>query len=848
MKINYPQIVLKRVECKITKLSVLILFGTAFSQTSFTQEVITGDLSYASKMWYGKPSVNWNEALPIGNGRLGAMVYGGVKSDYIPLNEQTLWSGAGPRTWNNPNGKKYLPLVRQAALEGNYKRADSLSKFMQGPYTESYMPMADLLISYSNLEDSSSYTRTLNLDSAVSTISFVSKNITYTRTAFSSFPDQVIVIRHSSDKKGNISFEAGLTSKLHFTVYTISDHHIVLKGKCPKHVEPQYLWRLKGDQAVQYDEDENGEGMNFEVHLLIKNESGKIRLANKNIIVENADAATIIISAATSYNGYLKSPGKEGKDPAIDAVKYLTAAAAKSYKVLLQRHISDYKSIYQRVYVNLGESKNSDLPTDERLKQMSTYTDPELVATVAQYGRYLLIAGSRPGGQPVNLKGIWNDKVRPEYSSNWCIDHDAQMFYYAVETNNLSEMHEPFLNFIEGLAKNGRATARINYGMRGWCAHHNTDIWRSTGASGNYGEGNPHWATWNMSAPWLCAHFFEHYLFTGDKIFLREKAWPVMKGAAEFCLDWLVKNKEGKFISVPSVSPENTFITEKGDTAQVSVNTTGDISLMKELFSNCVRTAAILKIESAFTLQLKKALAGLMPYPTGSKGQLLEWSGGEWKAVDPGHRHLTHMYPVFPGNEISPFTTPQLSDAAKIALTLREKTNGTWGFALKAACWARLGEGDSAWKTWQYQLQYFDPVTAPADGNLYGLFPNLFNSEGRQAVILNGNGCATAVLTEMLVQSHAGAIDFLPALPKVFPAGILKGICARGGFIVDLKWSNYIMVNAAIYSKSGNDCRIRMNRPFKVFNNGREIAVKEISKNIYSFKTRKGKKYAIRLQ
>ncbi|MEP7109162.1 MAG: glycoside hydrolase family 95 protein [Ferruginibacter sp.] len=829
---------------KNVKLSFLALSGILFLSNGLAQKITSPGLTYASKIWYNKPSVNWNEALPIGNGRLGGMVYGGVATDYIPLNEQTLWSG-GPRNWNNPEGKKYLPLVRRAALEGNYKTADSLSKFMQGPYTESYMPMADLLISYSGLGDSSSYSRTLKLDSAVSTVSFVSRNITYTRTAFSSFSDQVIVMRHISNRKGSISFKAGLTSKLHYSVYSISDNHIVLRGKCPKHVEPQYLWRLKGDRAVQYAEEEKGEGMTFEVHLLVKNEEGKIRIENKNIIVENADAASFIISAATSYNGYLKSPGLEGKDPGVEAAKRLNTAAEKTFEVLLQRHTRDYKSIYQRVYFYLGESKNRKLPTDERLRQMSTYADAELVATVAQYGRYLLISGSRPGGQPLNLKGIWNDKLRPEYSSNYCIDHDAQMFYYAVETNNLSEMHEPFLDFIEGLAENGKKTARINYGMNGWCAHHNTDIWRSTGAGGNWGEGNPHWATWNMSGPWLSAHFYEHYLFTGDKKFLKEKAWPVMKGAAEFCLDWLVENKDGKLVSVPSVSPENTFISGKGDTAQISVNTTGDIALIKELFNNCIRAAEILKIEDTFSLQLNKALARLMPYSIGTKGQLLEWPAGEWKALDPGHRHLTHLYPVFPGGEISPFTTPQLSDAAKIALSFREKTNGTWGFALKAACWARLGEGDSAWNTWKYQLQYFDPVVTKPGGNLYGLFPNLFNSEGLQAVILNGNGCATAVLTEMLLQSHTGAIDFLPALPKVFPAGILKGICARGGFVVDITWKNYSLDKASIYSKSGNVCCLRMNKPFAIFNGVRQVPVQEKGNNVYSFKTEKWKKYTI---
>ena len=795
---------------------------------------------YASRLWYKKSSVNFNEAMPIGNGRIAAMIYGSVITEHIPLNHGDLWSG-GPRNWNNPEAKKYLPLVREAALNGQYKKADSLSKFMQGPYTESYMPMADLLIQYQGISDSSDYSRRLSLDSALSVVKFNDHDAKHIRTAFASFPDKVVVLRETCSKKGSISCSISLSSKLHYTITSLSPHQIILKGKCPKHVEPVYLWKIPFDQAIQYDENEQGEGMTFEVHLQLKNESGKVSVVNNTIVVESADATTILISASTSYNGYDKSPGKEGRNPSIEAEKNMNTAIAKSYPQLLSAHLSDYMPIFHRVYLNLGKSKNRQLPTDERLKAMADYVDPELVATMVQYGRYILIASSRPGGQPANLKGIWNDKIRPEYSSNWALDHDAQMFYYAVETNNLSEMHLPFLDLIEGLAENGKKTATINYGMRGWCAHHNTDVWRSTGASGNWGEGNPHWATWNMAGPWLSNHFFEHYLFTGDKKFLKEKAWPVMKGAAEFCLDWLIEDKNGRIISVPSVSPENTFITDNGDTAQISINTTGDIALMKELFSHCIETAEILNIEAGFSAELKKALSKMKPYAIGSKGQLLEWPSGEWKSVDPGHRHLTHMYPVFPGSEISPNTTPELSTAAKIALTLREKTNGTWGFAWKAACWARLGEGDSAWNTWKFQLRYVEPGNR--SGTNLGLFPNLFNSEG-SAIIMNGNGCATAVITEMLVQSHDGAIDLLPAVPSAFPSGNFSGICARGGFEVALAWKNKLLQNASIYSKNGNICQIRSTRAIKIFDETKEIKA-EISGNLYSFKTVRLKKYSV---
>ncbi len=798
--------------------------------------------AYATRMWYTKPSVNWNEALPIGNARLGAMVFGGVAKERISLNEQTLWSG-GPTDGNNPAAKQYLPRVREAALNGNYKKADSLSKFMQGPYTESYMPMADLMIDYKNISDSSSYIRELDLDSALTKVKFWGAQKEYTRTAFASFPDQVIVLKQSCNIKESISFHAKLTSKLRHTIHAVSANHIVLKGRCPKHVVPAYLWKVKEKEAVQYVENVKGEGMHFEVHLLIQNEGGKIKVDQDGITIDNADAATLLISAATSYNGYDKSPGLNGKDPSVEAMKYLEEASKKSFEELKDNHINDYQPIFRRASFYLGESNNKNLSTDVRLKHMKTYTDPELVAEIAQFGRYILIAGSRPGGQPVNLKGIWNDRLRPEYSSNWCIDHDAQMFYYAVETTNLTEMHEPFLQFIQDLAKNGKKTADINYDMRGWCAHHNTDIWRCSNPVGNWGEGNPHWATWNMSGPWLSAHLFEHYLFTGDERFLQEKAWPVMKGAAEFCLDWLME-RDGLLISVPSVSPENTFITARGDTAQISVNATSDIALMKDLFTNCIRTTNILKTDAAFASTLKSALGKLSPYPIGSKGQLLEWQK-EWSPVDPSHRHLSHLYPVFPGSEISPGTAPQLSRAAKVALTSREKTNCSWGFAWKAACWARLGEADSAWQTWQDQLQYVDAKSTSSENN-YGLFPNFFNSDGRD-VIMNGNGGATAVLTEMILQSHTGAIQLLPSMPKIFKDGNASGLCARGGFVIDIKWKNSKVSSAVIYSKLGNDCTIRTAQPIKIFTGNREIKTIKTEEGVYRFSTGKGAKYMVKV-
>lgn len=821
---------------------ILFILIIAFTGNCLNAQTINSP-SDADIIWYKKPAVNFNEAIPVGNGRMGAMIYGGAAAEYISLNEQTLWSGGPDIKWNNPEAKKYLPLVRAAALAGESKKADSLSKFMQGPYTESYMPMADLKIFHPGIRDSTSYTRNLNMDSAIASTVFTDKGLVHQRSVLVSFPDKVIVMRYTANKPGAVSFSIQLSSKLHFSVKTIHGNEIILSGKCPSHVAPAYLWQLKDSSAIQYAADSSGEGMTFEVRLKIKNEGGKIYADDTSVTVENANAATILIASATSFNGYNNSPGRHGKNPAIACEKNITTANSKSYKELLSNHIKDYKPIYERVKFDFWKSKYDDLPTDERLKKMDQQIDPQLLNTIVQFGRYLLIATSRPGGQPGNLKGLWNEKLRPEYSSNWCIDHDAQMYYYPVETNNLSEMHEPFLNLVAELSQNGYKTAAINYGMRGWCAHHNTDIWRKSSPVGNWGEGNPHWATWNMSGPWLSNHFFEHYLFTGDTVFLRQKAWPVMKGAATFCLDWLIADKNGRLVSVPSVSPENTFITETGDTAQISLNATSDIELIKALFANCIKTAAVLNIRGTFIDSLKAACNKLQPYPIGSKGQLLEWSK-EWNAMDPAHRHLSHLYAVYPGSEISPDRDAALADAAKKALALREKTNGSWGFAWKAACWARLYEGDSAWQTLQYQLRYVDAQSKTAQNN-YGLYPNLFNSEV-PAIILNGNTCITAVITEMLLQSHTGSIRFLPALPNAIYTGSVKGLCVQGGFTVNLKWKKGLLTEASVFSKAGNDCTVHLSKGYKVYYKNRKMATVKHGKDNYSFKTVKSGVYVIR--
>jgi len=547
----------------------------------------------AHTLWYDQPAKNWNEALPIGNGRLGAMVYGGVSREKISLNEQTLWSGT-PREWNNPRAREVLPQVRKAVFEGRYDDADRLSLQMQGPYNESYMPMGDVNLIFPFLGGFTTYRRELDLDSAITKVRFRHGEVEYAREVFATHPGGLMVMRLSASRPSVLTFSATLSSRLKSRSEAVTTDHIVMTGKAPQHVEPQYRLQFSDAEAIQYAESDTREGMTFQVHLRALNQGGRVHTQGPELKIEGADSVLLLISAATSYNGWDKSPGLQGRDPGPLALALLQAAARKTYEELLRAHLADYQPIFRRVQLELRETEFSSRPTDERLAA-GIEKDPALAALVFQYGRYMLISASRPGGQPAHIKGMWNERLRPEWSGNWTLDHDAQMFYYPVEVANLAEMHEPFLDFIEGVAENGRVTARVNYGARGWCAHHNADLWRQSGPAGDWGQGEPHWASFAMAGPWLAQHFWEHYAFAGDAEFLRNRAWPIMKGAAEFALDWLVDDGSGHLVTNPSVSPENTFVMtgSGGETAQISMAASVDMELLWELFGDCIEAAKV---------------------------------------------------------------------------------------------------------------------------------------------------------------------------------------------------------------------------------------------------------------
>ena len=784
---------------------LLLIVAVVFMETHAAGS--SGDHS----LWYTHPAASWEEALPLGNGRLGAMVYGNALDEHLQLNESTLWSGV-PVEGNNPEARIALPYVRQAIDRGDYAIAGKLWKaHAQGPYSARYLPLGDLYISMGSRGPVTRYRRELDLGTAVSTVSYEVGGKRYERRTIISYPAQLMVMSLCTTAMRQ-EVKLRLDSKLRHEVIGDGTGTLVLRGRAPAYVAA----RENDVLQVAYDEHQ---GMSFEIRVRVL-ESDVTACVHGGILqVRGGKRITLLLAAATSYESPFQCPATDCHVPSRRNGEALQNAHGGTWETLLADHLADYQRLYGRVNLRLGNTTHHQLvmPTDRRVKSFADDdSDGGLAALFFQYGRYLLIASSRPGGVPANLQGIWNDHIQPPWGSNYTLNINTEMNYWPAEVTNLSECFTPLADFIGRLAVNGAVTAKVNYGLDScWVAHHNSDLWCKTSPTGGYAgdvKGDPRWSCWPMAGIWLCQHLWDHYAFTGDRQFLLRTAYPLMKGAARFAEQWLQRDNNGWLQTSPATSPENRFYyydaSGQRQEGSVSKGTTMDLALLRELLNDMRQTAKVLG-DSAEATRSDRLLQQLQPYRIGRQGQLLEWFR-EFEEQDPHHRHVSHLLGLHPGRHILPRRDKVLTDAARRTLQLRGDGGTGWSMAWKINIWARLEDGNRAFAMLKHALSVAKGTEVSTQGG--GVYPNLFDAH--PPFQIDGNFGATAGIAEMLVQSHAGYIHLLPALPDAWSSGEVTGLKARGGFVIDMQWRNRRITELRVISTLGGPCRLVAATPF----------------------------------